>query len=146
MIGIISIFILIFILNNAINKSSFTNKIYVSYGNGNSRCDTALTKMSESEIIQKYDDYDYLKIDKIGKVQNISYDQLKDMIAETADNSFEYGIIIDNNVVLISEEINSTNIFDYEEDDIDFDNLNMFLQSIVKTYSNYMKHMDFHQR
>lgn len=125
---VIMVFIAIMSIN-IYNNDYMLNKIYISFGNASETCNVELTKLTEELIIKKYADYNYLKIDKITEVKTISYKKLKNIISSTKKNKFPYGIsLLNNKIVLLSEEINSNKIIDYNNNSINYDNLNSYLE------------------
>lgn len=127
---IIILIVLISIISSFSNqKNNLLNQTIISYGNSDQKCSTKLTKLNENDIIKEYDNYDYVKLDKITNSESISYKDLQNIISNTNQNKFEYGIsLLDNQIILLSEEINANNIIDYDNYEINFDNLNKYLQ------------------
>ena len=111
-------------------KVDITNNTFISYGNSEAVCNIKSTKLNEEEIIKKYNSYDFVKLDKVYDVQEITYNELKSMIAFTKENNFKYGLALFNNrIVILSEEITAHQIIDYASNSINYDNLNNFLKS-----------------
>lgn len=127
---VVILIVLISIISSFSNqKNNLLNQTIISYGNSDQKCSTKLTKLNENDIIKEYDNYDYVKLDKITNSESISYKDLQNIISNTNQNKFEYGIsLLDNQIILLSEEINANNIIDYDNYEINFDNLNKYLQ------------------
>lgn len=126
---IVILIILISIISSFKPNNNILDKTIISYGNSNQKCNVELTNLNENNIIKKYDNYDYVKLDKIKNLKSISYKELQNIISNTSPNKFEYGItLLNNKIILLSEEINANNIIDYYNYEINFDNLNSYLQ------------------
>lgn len=125
---IVFIFIMVLVTYYICFTNNKSNDVFfVSYGN-NIFCNVEKTKKSEKDIIKKYRDYNFVKIDQINNEQEITYDELKGIISNTSDNQFEYGISFDDKITLLSEEINSNQMIDYINDSINYNNLNEYLK------------------
>ena len=110
------------------NKKS--ENIYLSYGNSNEKCKVINISSSIGTIKEKYKNYDYLKIDKIIYKKKITIEQLNSIIQNTTKNQFKFGInFLDYNINLLSEEVNSNFIIDYNNNTISIENLNEYLET-----------------
>lgn len=128
-IFLILIIIFIITISFITYHGNILNRTYISYGNSDMNCTVQETQLDENKIIDTYKNYNYLKIDKITSVDKISYDDLQDIIENTSENEFQYGIaLLNNKIILLSEEINSNKIIDYDENSIDLYNLNNYLK------------------
>lgn len=126
-IFILSLFLLLCISINFFDKKK--ESIIVSYGNIDDSCTTKTVSLSEKQIIKKYNKFDYVKIDRITNKEKITIDNLNKLIRETSKNSFNYGLYFsDYNFSLLSEEINSNNIIDFDNFKININNLNSYLK------------------
>ncbi len=138
---ILAIISIILILFSSSKKEDF---IIVSYGNQNSE---ALVKkiynLSKDEISNKYSEYNFLKIDNILYMKKISYKELNDIITKTNKNGFKYGVSFDDNFnnFLLSEEINSNNVIDYNKGYLELSNINKILISKGKLLARLPKYL-----
>ncbi len=126
---LIQMFLIIFImatLSHLINP--FIGKVYVSYGSDKSNCMTSSVSLDDEDIIYKYHMYDYVKIDKIISTKKVNSRSLRNIILQAPSNAFPYGIILNDKIVLLSEEINANNIINYESATINVRNLNAYLK------------------
>ena len=122
---IITIVLIYFFYNQNI-----TNITYVTYKDKNENYITEAVNLTKNQIINKYQNHDYLKIDTITTSKKITINQLSELIDESKENAFEYGLsLLDGEILLLCEEINSYKIIDYENYTIDYDNLNDLLAS-----------------
>ncbi len=130
------LFLLLIIFNIFKSRNNLNDTLYVSFGSSDIKAKIINTKLSEEQIIKEYSDYDYVKIDKLVDIENLSYAEFKKKINN--DEIFSYGIALDNNrIVLLSEELNSNSIINRKEHDINFDNLNKYLsEKGIKTKIN----------
>lgn len=129
-IAIITSIIISIILIYMFYNNNIMNDIYVTYKNKNENYITEKVDLTEQEIINKYKDYDYLKIDKINELKEINLEQLEELIKESNENSFSYGFsLLNGKIILLCEEINTYKVIDYDENSINFDNLNLLLES-----------------
>lgn len=133
----ILLFLLLIIFNVFKNDTNLKDSIYVSFGSSNIKATVINTKLTEEQIIKEYSGYDYVKIDKLIDVENLNYGEFKKKI--NSDEIFNYGIALYNNkIVLLSEELNSNNIINCKEHEINLDNLNKYLseKGIKKKINN----------
>lgn len=138
---LLAIISILLILLTSFKNDDFT---IVSYGNQNSKAQVKkVYNLSENEISRRYSEYDFLKIDKILYNKKISYKELKDIIAKSNKNSFKYGISFDENFnnILLSEEINSNNIIDYNTGYLELSSINKVLISKGKILISLPKYL-----
>lgn len=131
---IVLIVILYFV---SIKQNNFIGMKYISFGNSNSNCLVEKTNLDDNQIVKKYSKHNYLKLDIIQKVTPVTSQELKDIIKNTKKNQFSYGIILDNKIVLLVEEVNANEIIDYDTEEIDITRLNQLLKEkkINQTYT-----------
>lgn len=121
----------------SIKQNNFIGIKYVSFGNSNSNCVVEKTNLDGNQIIKKYSKYTYLKLDTIQKVTPVTNQELKNIIKNTKKNQFSYGIILDDKIVILVEEVNANKIIDYNTEEIDITRLNQLLKEkkINQTYT-----------
>lgn len=128
---------LLLIIFSVCNNNNLKNTTYVSFGSSDTKARVMNTELNEKQIMKEYSAYDYVKIDKIIEVENLNYGNFRKKIQ--SDEILDYGIAFDNNkIVLLSEELNSNHIINYEDYEIDFDHLNQYLseKGIKKRINN----------
>ena len=125
-VSIILVLIIVFFLlvSNLGNES-----LILTYCNDNYDCKVVSKNSTVDKLFRRYSDYSYVKIDKIINIKDITSDSLKNIIFKTSKNSFNNGIIFNDSIKLLSEEINANNILDYDNKKIDVNNLKKYLLS-----------------
>ena len=78
-------------------------------------------------IKRKYKDSLFLKIDKIVAKKKVDNKELTNIIDDSLENQFAYGININNKVSILSEELNSKHLIDYDNKKLDKDNIYYYL-------------------
>lgn len=131
---LVFIFFLFLLSGCSKTNSEFLNEMYVSYGNIEKNCEVESTKLDENQIIEQYGNYDYLKIDKITSVKGINFMKFQKLVSKISDNQFNYGLVLNDEIVLLSEEVNANKIIDYDRDSIDIDNLKDYLKDKNANY------------
>lgn len=105
----------------------FRDNLYlVSYRNNRDYYNTKVIKHPLHTVIERYKDFSYFKIDKIKNTKEITKAELK-MLIENSNKIFPYNLIINDDIFLLSEEINMNTIIDYENKAISYNHLNELL-------------------
>lgn len=126
---IISVLCFILILLKLNKKGDFS---IISFGNNNKQCLTQKTELNKEDIIEEYQEYENIKLDKPVEIQKISQEELKSKIKNSASKKyFDFGIAFDEkfNTFLLKEEINSNNLIDYKKYKFLLDEMNEYLKN-----------------
>ena len=110
-------FLFLIILVLIIVKIVNTPEIILSYVDNN-QLNIIKVNKGEEKIKQTYQNYPYVKIDIIDKKEPITLDELEELISKTITNKFSYSLLINKEIILLKEEINTNYLFDYDKDTI----------------------------
>lgn len=104
------------------------NMASVYHGTGKTLVDAWNTAIQEAA--QYKFDICWAKTDIVSASELISSDSLDSSLAQSASNSFRFGLAFDENfeTALLEEELNAVGVYDYDDDTIDVESLSAYCQ------------------
>ena len=123
--GLIIAFIILVLAISIFYYIKYRNATYLTYvsyvKDGNLQVEE--TNLSTKKIKEKYQEYEFVKIDTFKSIKEINMDELNELIKTSSKNNFVYSLRFNHQIFLLSEELNANNIINFEKNTLNYSNL-----------------------